>query len=292
MSTRPAIHLILPLAMALVLSAPPSRAELTAWDQADATALAKELETAAHALHDAFAKKPPPSVGSTQSQAYYRLKQEVRVLRGEARELAASLEKGEGREQTLPIYDHLMQLVRIARDDAAKTFNTQDVGERAAAVRRVLNQLGPYYDPDFRALAPHPNIEPRFAGAELAWDQEYVEGLAQDLIDPLETLRADLESRPPVPGKEAARAAVMDVVERLRLRAKELAQRLAGGAGRAETVALFREVEALQSEAAKRTLEYPAPFDMHIYVDRVRGTTIQLALYYGESSSSRDESRR
>lgn len=160
MSTRPAIHLILPLAITLLLFAPGGRAELAVWDQAEATALAKELETAAHALHDTFVKKPPPSVGSTQSQAYYRLKQEVRVLRVEARELAASLEKGEGREQTLPIYNHLMQLVRIARDDAAKTFNTQDVGERAAAVRGVLNRLGPYYDPDFQTLAPHPNIEP------------------------------------------------------------------------------------------------------------------------------------
>jgi hypothetical protein len=37
----------------------------------------------------------------------------------------------------------------------------------------------------------------------------------------------------------------MNDVERLRLRARELAQRLANGAGRAETVALFREVEAL-----------------------------------------------
>jgi hypothetical protein len=160
MSTRPAVHLILPLAMSLLLSAPESRAELAAWDQAEVTALAKQLETATKELYETFIKKPAPSVGSTQSQSYYRLKQEVRVLRVEARELAASLEKGEGREQTLPIYDHLMQLVRIARDDAAKTFNTQDVGERAAAVRGVLNQLGPYYDPDFQALAPHPNIEP------------------------------------------------------------------------------------------------------------------------------------
>jgi hypothetical protein len=160
MSTRPVVHLVFPLAITLLLSAPGSRAELAVWDQAQVTALAKELETAAHALYDTFIKKPPPSVGSMQSQAYYRLKQEVRVLRVEARELAASLEKGEGREQTLPIYDHLMQLVRIAREDAAKTFNTQDVGERAAAVRGMLNQLGPYYDPDFQALPPHPNIEP------------------------------------------------------------------------------------------------------------------------------------
>ena len=74
------------------------------------------------------------------------------------------------------------------------------------------------------------------------------------------------------------------------MRARELAQRLASGGGRAETVALFREVEALQSEAAKQTREYPAPFDMHVYIDRVQTTTIQLARYYGESSDSRDGS--
>jgi hypothetical protein len=160
MSTRPVVHLFFPLVMTLVLASAGSRAELAAWDQAEVTALSKELETATRALYETFIKKPAASLGSTQSQAYYRLKQEVRVLRVEARELAASLEKGEGREQTLPIYDHLMQLVRIARDDAAKTFNTQDVAERAAAVRGVLNRLGPYYDPDFQTLAPHPHIEP------------------------------------------------------------------------------------------------------------------------------------
>jgi hypothetical protein len=159
MSIRPVVHLIFPLAMTLLLAAPASRAELATWDQAAVTALGKELETAADALYETFVNKPPPTLGSMQTY-YYRLKQEVRLLRSEARELAASLEKGEGREQTLPIYDHLMQLVRIARDDAARTFNTQDVGQRAAAVRAVLNRLGPYYDPDFQTLAPHPNIEP------------------------------------------------------------------------------------------------------------------------------------
>ena len=158
MSTRPLLHLVL-LTMALLLAAPGSRAELATWDQAKVTALAKELQTAADALYDTFIKKPPPSLGSKDS-SYYRLKQEVRLLRVEARELAASLENGEERQQTLPVYDHLMQLVRIARDEAAKIFNTQDVGQRAAAVRGVLNQLGPYYDPDFQTLAPHPNIEP------------------------------------------------------------------------------------------------------------------------------------
>jgi hypothetical protein len=129
------------------------------------------------------------------------------------------------------------------------------------------------------------------SAAELEWNQERVTALAQDLIDPLEALRSDLESKPPAAGKEAARAAVMNDVERLWLRARELAQRLAKGAGRAETVALFREVEALQSQAAKHAREYPAPFDMHTSIDRVQRTTIQLARYYGESSDSRDGSQ-
>jgi hypothetical protein len=130
------------------------------------------------------------------------------------------------------------------------------------------------------------------SAAELEWNQERVAALAQDLIEPLEALGADLESKPAVPGKEAARAAVMNDVERLRLRARELAQRLANGAGRAETVALFREVEALQSQAAKHAREYPAPFDMHVHTDRVQRTTVQLARYYGDSSDSRDGSHR
>jgi hypothetical protein len=130
------------------------------------------------------------------------------------------------------------------------------------------------------------------SAAELEWNQERVAALAQSLIEPLEALTADLESRPSVPGKETARAAVMNDVQRLRLRARELAQRLANGAGRAETVALFREVEALQRQAAKHAREYPAPFDMHVYTDRAQRTTIQLARYYGESLDSRDGSHR
>jgi hypothetical protein len=130
------------------------------------------------------------------------------------------------------------------------------------------------------------------SAAELEWNQERVAALAQDLIEPLEALGADLESRPSVPEKEDARAAVMNDVERLRLRARELAQRLASGGGRAETVALFREVETLQSQATKHAREYPAPFDMHVYIDRVQRITIQLARYYGESSDSGDGSRR
>lgn len=124
--------------------------------------------------------------------------------------------------------------------------------------------------------------------AELEWDQERVTALAQDLIPPLEALKADLESRPPVPGKEAARAATMDVVERLRARAGELAEQLARGADRAETAALLREIIVLRREAEKLTGAYPPRFEMHTHTDKLQRTTTQLARYYGESTDRLD----
>jgi hypothetical protein len=148
------------LVIAGFLFAPSARAELASWDQAQVTAFAKELKTATDAFYDTFIQQPAPGLASMQSQAYFRLKQIVRLLRIEAGHLATSLEKGEGREQTLPIYENLMQLARSARDDAGKVFVTHEVGDRAGAVRGVLNKLGPYYDPDFPMIAPHPNIEP------------------------------------------------------------------------------------------------------------------------------------
>jgi hypothetical protein len=161
MSTRHAVHVSCLLAMTLMLlSAPNARAELAAWDQAKVAALGKELVQATDALYETFRKQPPPSVGSMQGDSYQRLKQFVRMLRAVSQEFTGSLEKGEGRQETLTIYDNLMQLARSARDEAARVFVAHDVSERAAAVRQVLNRLGPYYDPDFPPLVPHPNIEP------------------------------------------------------------------------------------------------------------------------------------
>lgn len=160
MSIRHVVHAICLLAMILLLPAANARAELAAWDQAQVTALGKELVQSTNALYETFRKQAPPSVGSMQSGSYQRLKQFVRMLHVVSHEFAGSLEKGEGREETLTIYDNLMQLTRSARDEAARVFVARDVGDRAAAVRQVLNRLGPYYDPDFPTLAPHPNIEP------------------------------------------------------------------------------------------------------------------------------------
>ena len=142
------------LALGLVLAgvAVSAYAELQKWDGAKAGALAAQLQTATRDLYDTFYKQP--KVGAGQQQAYYRLKQDVRHLRNEAKALAGALEKGAGQAETLPIYEDLMQVVRRARQDAQQVFTTSDVQQRASAVRALVNQLSPYYDPDAVPLQP------------------------------------------------------------------------------------------------------------------------------------------
>jgi len=149
------LRLLVALSACGVLAAvAPAAADLTKWDQAKVTTLAKQLADATQALNDTFYKQPPPGRGSMQSRAYQQLKQKVRMIRMEAGALSGSLEKGDGYEETVPSYDSLMEIVRAARRDAQQVFSTADVQEKATAVRVILNELSPYYDPDAVPLQP------------------------------------------------------------------------------------------------------------------------------------------
>jgi hypothetical protein len=148
------------VALAVSLPAPSAVGELAAWSQTEVTGLAKDLAATTEALYEVFMGQPAPRLGSVQSDAYHKLKHRVRMLRVEARMLVRSLEEGDGREQTEWIYGNLMSHARSARYEARGALLAEQVSDRAAAVRGVLNQIGPYYDPDFRTLAPDPRIEP------------------------------------------------------------------------------------------------------------------------------------
>ena len=139
---------------ALALPVASAHAELAKWDQAKVTALSKQLTDAAKALQDTFLKQPPPSMGSGDSRDFYRLKQLIRRIRQEANDLSGDLQKGEGKEETQAASDDLMTNVRDAREVASRIFATADMKERATAVRTVLNQIAPYYDPDAVPLEP------------------------------------------------------------------------------------------------------------------------------------------
>jgi hypothetical protein len=138
----------------LTFSVPAARADLKPWDQGRVTSLAERLADSSNVLYDTFLKQPVPGTGSLQARSYTRLKDRIRRIRQEARQLAGGVRKGEGREQTLNSYQDLMQQVRSAREDAQKVFTGSDVADKAADARAVLNELGPYYDPSFQALEP------------------------------------------------------------------------------------------------------------------------------------------
>jgi len=143
---------VLGLAVLALTLALPARAELAAWNGEKVGALATELREAAKALYEAFYRQPKLGVG--RKREYHRLEQDVRRIRNEARQLADSLAKGAGYDETLPIYEDLMQYVRRARTNATQVFTTQDVAGKAAETRRLLNALAPYYDPDAVPLQP------------------------------------------------------------------------------------------------------------------------------------------
>lgn len=144
---------VLAIALAVPLAAP-AYAELTPWDQAKVAALGKQLNQAANDLYSTFYKQPPPGGVSGQANDYRKLKQTMRRIQGEARELDGALAKGEGREDTVHIYENLMELVRDAREDVRRVFTTKDVQDRATAMRQLLNQIAPYYDADAQPLQP------------------------------------------------------------------------------------------------------------------------------------------
>ena len=131
-----------------------ARAELQKWDQARVTELAKQLDAATSALSQSFRRQPPPTLGAPHRQRYFRLQQEVRLLDREARFMSRALQRGADRDEAQPSFDSMMETVRRAQDDARRTFTVAEMHERADAVRSVLNQLAPYFDPAFTPLEP------------------------------------------------------------------------------------------------------------------------------------------
>jgi signal transduction histidine kinase len=131
-----------------------ARAELTPWDQAKVTELAKQLAAATSALSDSFRRQPPPQLGSSQRVVFHRLEQEVRHLRRESSSLARALERGADREQVQGSYESLMETVRRARDNARRLFSVAEMQERSDAALAILNQLRPYFEADTVPLEP------------------------------------------------------------------------------------------------------------------------------------------
>jgi len=119
---------------------------LATWDQQRVTKLAAELSSAVDALYNEFYNQPPATIGSGQSTSFLRLKQDIRRVKTEARHLKAALADGKGHNETLPVFEHLMMIVRDASEEIQKQFTSNQLITKATAAGDVLRQIEPYYD--------------------------------------------------------------------------------------------------------------------------------------------------
>lgn len=143
------------LAVSLLALAPPAGAQpQQAWDQAKVTELGKQLAAATDELWNTFRRQPRPTVGQGQANSFFRLQQQLRAIRSEARSLSRSLERGAGHDETLPSFESMMQTIRVAQDNARRVFSNVEVREKADAARAVLNQMTPFYQADPAVLEP------------------------------------------------------------------------------------------------------------------------------------------
>lgn len=120
-------------------------AELAKWDQTRVTNLAKELLEKVEGVATALRQGPQSNIGSGQSSSFYRLKQDVRRIRTEAKHLASQLEAGKSREETSPVFEDLVVMRNSAAAEARRMFMPDQTLAAITSAGDTLNRLRPYY---------------------------------------------------------------------------------------------------------------------------------------------------
>jgi len=123
-----------------------ARAVQQPWDQQKVTHIVSDLAQAVSGILDEFNKQPPATIASMQTNARYRLGDDLRLLESETHVLHSMLELGKDRDATLPIYERIGSLAQDARDNARKQSATEAVQKRVERAEALWSQLTPYYE--------------------------------------------------------------------------------------------------------------------------------------------------
>jgi hypothetical protein len=122
-----------------------SAAELATWDQARVSAIAQKLAKATEKLYATFYKQPLPGMFGGGPDPH-QFKDTVRLMHSESLHFAGELEKGEGRDKTLPVFKRLKELNDDAQEYGREIFLANPSLNRFSGVQDLLRQLAPYYD--------------------------------------------------------------------------------------------------------------------------------------------------
>jgi hypothetical protein len=119
-------------------------ADLKVWNQEEVTEIAKALHVAVKEVRQSMRRESTGDL-SGQARARQRMLGILKVLEQSCSQLAARLEGGAGRAETLNIAKKIRSLVRDARTEGRKFMTTQQTDERVEPANQILAALAPYY---------------------------------------------------------------------------------------------------------------------------------------------------
>ncbi len=114
------------------------------WQQEEAARLSKQLADQVGDLRLTMKQAIPGTVGTTRKNRF-RLEEDIRMIRNAAKHLAAQLEAGKGRDETLPTAQNIGMFIRAARADAAGWVPPEWIETKLDAARGTLEKLVPLY---------------------------------------------------------------------------------------------------------------------------------------------------
>lgn len=126
------------------------------WNQSKVTEIAKGLAKSADDLALAFRREPADMIPSADQRARYAVKQDLRRLKRETRQLAKELEAGHGHDETLDIFLNIKSITRAAASNGKSARLTQPTLDKIAVARQQLTELAPYYGETWKPLMNTP----------------------------------------------------------------------------------------------------------------------------------------
>ena len=152
MTARPRQFISYLSAVALLVSSAAFGADPVPWEQDKVIGYAETFSTQVNGIYRNIARnRTGATIGSGQSHSYLRLKDSLRLARNEAHHLERQLQEGKNRDETYPVFERLMSVIRSARDSAQRMFLEQSTVDKISTARDTLRKLAPYYNPDLEA---------------------------------------------------------------------------------------------------------------------------------------------
>ena len=154
--SRPGLRALLTLCLLCGLAAWTAQADShgeqpTAWDQAEATRYAEQLNGHIKKSYDELSRQDRGRRGAGQSHVYVLVRDRLRVARNESRHLERALKAGGSRDETIHTFDRLMTMIRDARNGAERLYLEAPLIAEIDGARTALRGLAPYYDPSILA---------------------------------------------------------------------------------------------------------------------------------------------